>query len=446
MPSTLTARSVAWDVLLRVETRGAWAEELLPERLHRSGLPEAELRLCRELVFGTVKARRFLDFVLQPLWKRGRPPQPRVLTLLRLGAYQLLLLSKVPPHAAVHATVELAKSSLTPAQSGFINALLREVGRRGAPPLPDPTADPVAHLGVRHSFPDWIVRRWLERYGAEACTALLDAANEAPPVVARTNRTRITRDRVRERLSAAGIEVEPLDAPQALRLSGGGDPAQVPGFAEGWFYFQDESSQWLGHLVDPPPGGVCLDLCAAPGGKATHLAELMDDHGRVVASDRHPGRLERVRQNAVRLGLASVEVHSRLASGLDADRVLVDAPCSGLGTLRRHAEGRWRVRESDLPRLAAGQLTLLDQAAAHVRPGGHLIYATCTTEPEENEGVAAAFLAGHPEFVLRPGPGAGGLPGPGFWDADGYFRTFPGRGDGDGVFAARFERSGTRRP
>jgi 16S rRNA (cytosine967-C5)-methyltransferase len=438
LPTAQTARSVAWDILLRVETRGAWAEELLPERLQRAALSEPERRLCRELVFGAIKARRFLDFALEPLWKQARPPQPRVLTLLRLGAYQLLLLSKVPPHAAVHATVELAKSALTPAQAGFVNALLRELGRRGAPSLPDAAADPAAHLGVRYSFPDWLVRRWLDRYGDRAA-ALLDAANEAPPVVARVNRVRATREQARDRLRAAGITAEPLAAPTALRLTGAGDPARVPGFAEGWLYFQDESSQWLGHLTDPPADGTCLDLCAAPGGKATHLAELMDGRGRVVATDRHGGRLERVRQNAARLGLAGVEVHARLAPGLDADRVLVDAPCSGLGTLRRHAEGRWRVLSADLPRLAAAQLALLEQAAVRVRPGGHLVYATCTTEPEENEGVVAAFLERHPEFGLRPGPGSGGLPPAELWDADGMFRTFPGRGDGDGVFAARLE-------
>ena len=233
------------------------------------------------------------------------------------------------------------------------------------------------------------------------------------------------------------IEAEAAGAPQALRLTASGDPGRLPGVAEGWFYFQDPASQLLGYLVDPAPGAVCLDWCASPGGKTTHLAELMGDAGQVLALDRTPEKLKKIGENVRRLGLGSVRTATACPAGLLADRVLVDAPCSGLGTLRRHAETRWRVLEQDLSRQGREQGSLLELAAGHVKPGGHLIYATCTTEPEENEDVVKAFLARRPEFTLKAGPGTSGWPEPEFWGADGFFRTFPGHPEMDGMFAAR---------
>jgi 16S rRNA (cytosine967-C5)-methyltransferase len=281
------------------------------------------------------------------------------------------------------------------------------------------------------------VRRWLARWGAEAAEAMLAAANDAPPLIARVNRLRLDRAEALRRLQALGVASEPLAAPSALRLQAAGDPAKLAGFTEGWLYYQDQSSQLVGFLADPPAGGLAVDWCSAPGGKATHLAELMDDKGQVLAYDRQRAKLARVRANVKRLGLHCITVLDQPPSAAPADRVLVDAPCSGLGTLRRHAEARWRTSEEDLPRLAAAQFALLAQAAASVKPGGHLIYSTCTTEPEENEDVVRAFLNGHPEFELRPGPGRDGQPGPELWSEDGFFRTFPNRLEGDGIFAAR---------
>jgi 16S rRNA (cytosine967-C5)-methyltransferase len=267
----------------------------------------------------------------------------------------------------------------------------------------------------------------------------MQAANEAPPLVARVNALRGTREDAQRMLARGGVEAAPLAAPMALDLSGQ-DPAGIPGAGEGWFYFQDQGSQWLGYLADPQPGQTCVDYCSAPGGKATHWAELMRDQGVVWAHDRSAAKLARVRENAKRLALSCIKTATTLPQGLSADRVLVDAPCSGLGTLRRHAEGRWRILENDLERLSGGQKKLLAQAAGFVKRGGHLIYATCTTEPEENEAVVTAFLAAHPGFELKPGPGTSGHPSKAYWDADGFFRTFPGHPDMDAMFAARLLR------
>ncbi len=330
---------------------------------------------------------------------------------------------------------------LPAAQAGFVNAVLRELGRRGVAPLP-PESDPVAYLGVRHSFPDWLVRRWLERFGRAAAEAMFQAANEAPPLVARVNRLRATRAQAAGRLAEQGLAAEPGATPYALILDADGDPARLPGFAEGWLYYQDEAAQMIGYLAAPPAEGLSLDWCSAPGGKTTHLAELAGDHGRVWAYDQNRAKLRRVAQNARRLGLTSISLPVEPPPRSQADRVLVDAPCSGLGTLRRHAEARWRVTEPDLVRLAGIQLGLLEQAADSVRPGGDLIYATCTTEPEENEGVVTAFLAKRPDFRLQPGPGADGQPPAAAWGPDGMFRSFPGRPEWDGVFAARLRLAG----
>jgi 16S rRNA (cytosine967-C5)-methyltransferase len=440
LKKTVAAREVAWLILNALEVRQAWAEDVLREMLGEHPLSAPDARLVRELVFGTVKGKLFLDFVLQTFFQAGRPPR-KVMNLLRLGAYQLLLLSKVPPHAAVHATVEVAKNRLDARQAAFVNAVLRALGRQGAPSLPPAEPDPTERLSVMHSLPAWLVKRWVAHYGREQAEELMHAANEAPPLMARVNALKGTRDEARAWLQAKNIESEPEDAPQALRLTASGDPGRMPGMAEGWFYFQDPASQLLGYLVDPVPGAVCLDWCAAPGGKATHLAEIMGDAGQVWALDRTAEKLKKIEENARRLGLGCLRTGVSCPAGLQADRVLVDAPCSGLGTLRRHAETRWRVLESDLVRLGQEQGALLDLASAHVKPGGHLIYATCTTEPEENEEVVKAFLARQQDFSLQPGPGSSGWPQPEFWDPAGFFRTFPHHPEMDGMFAARMVKT-----
>lgn len=436
----VSARGLAWEALNRVERRGAWAEAWLEARLPEAGLSPADARLAWELTLGTIKFRGFLDFALAPYLSRPLALPAPARTLLRLGAYQLLCLSKIPAHAAVHTAVELAKQQLALPHVRVINAVLRALVRQGAPALPDPQADPAAHAAAANSLPLFLVKRWLERFGPAQAEAMFRAANEPPPLAARIQLQRITQQQARRALAAAGVEAQAGLLPESLLLSREGRTADFPGLAEGWLYFQDQASQLVGRLVDPQPGQTCLDLCSAPGGKATHLAELLAGTGQVLAYDRNAQRLKRVAENARRLKLVNVGVLSELPAAVRAERVLVDAPCSGLGTLRRHAEARWRTEENDFARLGQEQSALLDQAADRVLPDGHLIYATCTTEPEENEDVVQRFLAGHPAFRLLPGPGSGGHPAAPFWGADGCFRTFPGHPELDGLFAARFQR------
>jgi 16S rRNA (cytosine967-C5)-methyltransferase len=397
--------------------------------------------LLRELVLGSVKARLFLDYTLNAFCASGAKPPRKVMNLLRLGAYQLLLLSKIPPHAAVHETVELAKSKLDVRQVSFINAILRRIGREGAPSLPSEKNALVAYLSVMHSFPEWLVDRWLKRFGRDGAETMMHRANEAPPLVARVNALRGTRAEAVTWLKQNNVDVDLLEAPWAIQFSGVGNPGLIPGMEEGWLYFQDQASQWLCEILDPQPGETCIDWCSAPGGKTTHMAERMCNQGIIWAHDASEKKLKKVADNARRLGVTCIKTVLKIPENILADRVLVDAPCSGLGTLRRHAETRWRIHATDLARLADVQCRLLETASQKVKLGGILVYATCTTEPEENEEVVQVFLREHKEFILQPGPSSNGLPKANYWGKDGFFRSFPLAGEQDGMFVARMLRA-----
>jgi 16S rRNA (cytosine967-C5)-methyltransferase len=442
-------RRVAFEVLCRVEA-GAFADLTLDAALSRA--PEMDPRdrgLATELVYGVLRQRGRLDFVLarfcsQPLAK----VEPKVLTLLRLGAYQLLLLDRVPAPAAIFETVELARRAGLERATGFINGILRALLRApGGTALPDPAGEPLSYLEHALSLPDWLARRWLAELGQEAAFALADALRQPAPFTLRVNTLRTSREAFLGALARAGFEATPTRfAPEGVIVAGrGGKP--LPGADEGWFQVQDEASMLMPHLLAPQPGERILDACAAPGGKTTEIAALTDGYARILALDIHPKRVAMIAAGARRLHCAGIETRcwdltappDFLTAG-SFDRVLVDAPCSGLGVLRRNPETRWRRQESEIRQLADLQQTILDNVAGLVRPGGVLLYSLCTLTPEETEGVVAAFLAGHPEFVredLRPlFPNWQEL-----FDDQGALRTLPHRHGGmDAFFAVRLRK------
>jgi 16S rRNA (cytosine967-C5)-methyltransferase len=366
-----------------------------------------------------------------------------VRNVLRLGAYQCLCLDRIPPHAAVHESVSLARKLGHEGIAGFVNAVLRSLLRVGAE-LPEPQ-DPLDALPLRHSFPEWLVRRWVVRYGPAEAEALMAALNQRPPFTIRVNTLRLGRDQLILRLKREGIEASPTRyAPDGLILDAPLLPDSSPTYGEGLWTVQDEASILIGHLLAPRPGERVADLCAAPGGKTTHLAQLMGNRGEIVAVDPHAGRLRLLRAACQRSGIGIVEVVSAEAQTLRRpgrfDRVLVDVPCSNLGVLRRAPELKWQRRESDLSALAATQAAILEAAAPLVRPGGVMVYSTCSLEPEENEAVVGAFRAAHPEFSLfSPGPDEPAAP---FVDASGFFRTLPHRHGSDGFTAFRLLKGG----
>jgi 16S rRNA (cytosine967-C5)-methyltransferase len=451
LPATMNdPRRLAFDILERVGG-GSYADRTLDAELQRHpGLDPRDRGLVTELVYGVLRQQGRLDYALarfckQPLGKL----ENRVLLLLRLGAYQLLCLDRVPESAAVNTTVQLARQLKLERATGFVNGVLRNLARgREQMPWPDPGHEPLAHLQHTLSLPRWLAERWLSELGAVAARQLAAALLEPAPTTLRVNTLKLDRERFLKALTAAGHHAEPTRfAPEGVTLTAR-TAVSLPGDAEGWYQVQDEASMLIAHLLAPRPGERLLDACAAPGGKTTHLAALAGNRAEIIALDLHPQRLRLVEQGAARLGCAGITARCwdltefpPFIHTASCDGVLVDAPCSGLGVLRRNPEARWRLQPADIIVLAERQAAILAQAAPLVKIGGRLVYAVCTTTPEETDHQVAAFLVRHPDFRLEPLTNLV----PDHWrnllDAHGCLRTWPHCYGLDGFFAARLARN-----
>ncbi|HXE45314.1 MAG TPA: 16S rRNA (cytosine(967)-C(5))-methyltransferase RsmB [Conexibacter sp.] len=436
--SVSPARRVAAAVLRRVERDGAYADRALAAEATRAGLDARERAFATQLAYGATQRRRTLDHAIERC--AGRPIaqlDPAILDALRLGAFQLLFLDGVAPHAAVDQSVELAKAAGGP---GFklVNAVLRRAGREGAAlltALGDATAPEAA---LRHSVPDWIAELWWEALGAEEARALLAHVNEPAESALRVNTLVADPVAVAAELAERGIAArpapDPLAAPapatipEGLLLGAAFDPAGDPLWERGALVAQSRAAMSAALLLDPQPGTRVLDLCAAPGGKATHLAALMEGRGEVVAVERNPRRAAALRATCERLRAEIVRVETADAAHPRADgpfdAVLVDPPCSGLGTLQGRPDLRWRARPQTVGELAELQLRILEAGAQALKPGGALVYATCTISPQENEQVVQRFLAAHRDFALECQP-----------------LLLPHRDRTDGFFLARLTRA-----
>jgi 16S rRNA (cytosine967-C5)-methyltransferase len=437
------ARYEALHILIRVERDRAFADIALDHALERARLDPRDAALCTEIVYGTLRWRRHLDWRLAPHLNRPLAKlNPWVRALLRLTAYQLLFLDRVPRWAAVDEAVSVARlKSRVPGPAEFINAVLRSFTRAPAPPrLP---ADPVEAAGIRWSFPDWMAARWITRYGPDEAERLMAALNERPPVTIRANTLRISREDLAARLrdeELAETDPTPL-APEGLTVRRGA-VGRWAAFAGGWCSIQDEASMLIARLLDPQPGELVADVCAAPGTKTTHLAQLMGNRGRIVAMDPNTARLRLLTQAAARLGVSIVEAHTGGVAAVSGrwknrcDRVLVDAPCSNLGVLRRSPDVKWKREASDLGRLAEKQQGILTAAAALAKPGGRLVYATCSLEPEENDAIVDAFLEAHRDWRVDAPANFPVAP-----DAGGVIRCLPQVHGTDGFTAVRLVRA-----
>ncbi len=445
-------RKMAWEVLAQVED-GMFSDLALDAALSgASHLEDRDRALLTELVYGVLRYRGRLDFALsQCCSKPLRKVEPAVLRLLRLGCYQILLLDRIPVRAAVHETVELAKRLGLNRATGFINGVLRAVDRRRESiPWPDSQAAPLLHLEHVLSLPKWLAQAWLKELGPGEALALAEAMLQVAPFTVRVNSLQQGRDEFLATLTDAGYRATATAyAPEGIAIEGGGS-RRLPGDERGAYQLQDQASMLIAHLLQPQPGERLLDACAAPGGKTTHLAALADNRAEIMALDISPARLALVEQSAERLGSQGINCHAwdltkapDFLSKQSFDGILVDAPCSGLGTLRRNPESRWRRQPADLLVNAERQLAILDQAAPLLRIGGRLIYSLCTFTKEETEGVVQKFLSAHPEFEridLRSQM-------PNAWhelfDEQGALRTWPHRHGGmDSFFAVAFKRCG----
>ncbi|WCJ61250.1 16S rRNA (cytosine(967)-C(5))-methyltransferase RsmB [Fontisphaera persica] len=398
-------REIAARILLG-STRGAgFVENRLESELARHALVAPDQRLVMELVYGVIRWQATLDHLIDRQVSR-RKPEPRLRQLLRLGLYQMFWLDRIPDHAAVHETVSLARRLGCDSGAGFLNAVLRAFARQK-----ESTRQYLAELkqnrpALGYSHPQWLVDRWLARWGEEDVRRFLDWNNTPPPLWVRVNTLKWTVADLQARWRQEGVEFEPFQAdwlPEGwvFRLKEHPPLSSLVSFATGGFYVQDPSTLLAPLALEPQPGQTILDACAAPGGKTTFIAQLVRNEAIMTAWDASPERLQRLRENLERLGAAKVTV---AAADWDAapeavyDRILLDVPCSNTGVMRRRVELRWRLQPQEIQRLARQQSQLLNRAARRLRPGGRLVYSTCSVEPEENQGVVHAFLLENPQW------------------------------------------------
>ena len=384
-------------------------ENLLDYALTDAGLSSADRGLCQELVYGVVRWQATLDFLIASKTP-GRVQKPALQNLLRLGLYQIFWLDRIPNHAAVHETVEQAKHAGFGPQSGFVNAILRGYLREfdATKNLLNQLKQTQPHVG--YSQPEWLVMRWQKRWGVNKTAQLLEWNNTPPKTFARVNLLKTEPDKLIEQWRDENVNYDFvrrdwLDENLVLELKSHPPLAKLPSFQQGLFYIQDPSTILAVRELNPQPGETILDLCAAPGGKTTLIAQLMQNQGRIIAHDSEPARLQLIQENCSRLGVTCVETVS--GSALDPrpsafDRILIDAPCSNTGVMRRRVDLRWRIRAEEIERLRATQLNLLRQAAVLLKSTGTLVYSTCSLEPEENEHVVGLFLEKNgARFVLE---------------------------------------------
>jgi len=444
-----TPRSLAVEILNRVEDGRAFAEPLLDQYLATDLLGDPRDRgLLTELVYGTLRMRGFVDWVLARfLQKDFTAADTGLRNILRTALYQIFFTDKIPAHAIVNEAVELTKIN-DPGRVSFTNAVLRNVLRRREQlPFPERRQDFRNYASILHSHPAWLIERWTRLWGEEETLALCQANNTVPPLALRVNRLQTNRERVIEDLYREGITAAKTTySPDGLIVGEAGKSLrETTAYGQGFFQVQDEGSQMIARLVNPAADETILDLCAGMGGKTTHLAEIMGNRGRIIAVDIRKDKIRQLQALAGRLTVriikpvaADATIALEMVDRNSCDRVLVDVPCSGLGTLRRSPEIKWRLTPEVLHRDTRLQRKLLSRAGNYVKPGGVLVYSTCSIMPEENEEIVASFLTAHPEFRLISPAGME----PSLLDGRGYFRTFPHRHGTDGFFGAVMGKSG----
>ena len=474
-------RQIAFLALREVHRRGAFADAALDRAFGNSQLNDLDRRLVTELVYGSVRRMRSIDFIIDKLaTKKASQQPPELRTILHLGLYQLEYLNQIPPSAAVNTTVQLAKENGFSGLSSFVNGLLRKYTRLTPPPPPyqggaksvanSPQQaetkttsnsppyqggaggglnslklpeNPVQRLGILHSFPDWLVELWLEQIGETETEKLCQWFNQSPTIDLRINPLKSSIAQIETAFKSQNISISRIPhLPQALRLNGTiGAIQNLPGYSEGWWTIQDSSAQLVTHLLGPQPGETIIDACAAPGGKTTHSAELMQDEGTIYACDKTASRLKKLKENADRLQMKSIKIHTGDSRHFPefvnlADRVLLDAPCSGLGTLHRRADARWRHTPENIQQQSQLQSELLANAATFVKSGGVLVYATCTIHPLENETVIRSFLDSNPHWQIEPPT----IDLPVQPSPEGWVKVWPHRHHMDGFFMVRLKQ------
>ncbi|MFH0786129.1 MAG: 16S rRNA (cytosine(967)-C(5))-methyltransferase RsmB [Pseudomonadota bacterium] len=449
------ARALALQILLSWQRSGTYPDQLLRDLLaQNTRLKPSDRALIYQLVYGVLRWQGKLDWIIQQFSQRPLEKLSiKTRVILRLGVFQMLFLTRIPVSAAVNESVKLAKSGRTPWAANFINAVLRSLDR-GKERLSFPSKeDPLAYLAVNYSHPAWLVKQWVETWGFEKTEALCQNNNRIPPLTLRVNTLRTNRRDLLPRLERQAARSGPTSfSPLGIRVEEPDRPlVQDEMFHQGFFQIQDEASQLVAYILDPQPGERILDLCAGAGGKAGHLAQLMNNQGTILAVDLHPGKIEDLQGNARRLGITIIKglVGDAFNEALFQkktgafDRILIDAPCSGWGVIGRNPDLKWRLSPEDSPRLAGMQNKFLQNAAGWLKSKGVLVYVTCTLSREENQGVIETFIDQHPEFVVEDASAFLPEPAHRLVDDDGFYQTWPPVDGMDGFFAARLRKTGS---
>ncbi|HAA24751.1 MAG TPA: 16S rRNA (cytosine(967)-C(5))-methyltransferase RsmB [Ruminiclostridium sp.] len=443
------ARDTALKALIEIETKKAYSNLVLKKLLRSKSLDARDRAFVSELVYGTVSRKLTLDWIISQFSKtKLKKISLRVLSILRLGAYQIMFLDRVPDSAACDTSVELAKN-YAKESSGFVNGILRNISRNSAEiRMPENTGSAAYELSIKYSFPDFLVENWLNEYGREFTEKILESLLTRPDFYVRVNTLKTTPEAVIDELTAEGFEVLPgRFLNEALIIRNISDISSLKAYAEGRVTVQDESSMLVTKVLDPKPGEKILDVCAAPGGKSTHIAEHMKNEGYIVAWDIHEHKLDLIRNNARRLGVNIIE--PALRDALEPvnepegkfHRVLVDAPCSGTGIIRRKPDIKWHRRPEDFGNLVEIQQKILYNASRYVMPGGVLVYSTCSLDPRENSAVVNAFIRENTNFIPEPISGMPGIIGDKKEAAGGMLNLFPHIDGTDGFFIAKLKKN-----
>ena len=447
-----TARETALSILNTLHTTGKPLDGILEDVLTAGQQSKLDKAFMYSLIYGVLRWRNRLDWIIRHFSHvKLHKIDPPVLNILRLGLFQVIFLDRVPVSAAVNTSVEMSKSLGGAWVVKFVNAILRKASLEYENvPFPDCREQPVLSLATEYAFPEWLITRWLQRFGLLETKQLCIFLNSIPPITVRTNRLKIDRDSLLQLLIQETAEAMPTPvSPDGVSFFNPKLPIpKLTSYQRGWFQVQDEAAQLVTHMLNPRPGETVLDACAGLGGKTGHIAQLMKNRGRIIAMDSNRQKLLLLRSEMMHLGVSIVTTNSHdMNEPFDAarsrmfDRIILDAPCSGLGVLRRNPDAKWALSKSNLSAYQTRQLTFLDTLSSLVKKGGILLYTVCSIEPEENETVVDMFLKGHPSFAiddelsdLSPDMSL-------FVDDRGFFRTYPHTSRMDGFFAVRLKRN-----
>lgn len=407
MDKMISAREAALKALYRIDVEEAYSNLILDETLNRINVNEIDKPLITEIVYGVVSRKLSLDYIINKNSKvKSNKISPWIRNILRMGIYQILYLTKIPASAAVNESVKLARKYGHHASAGFVNAILRKVTGLGEGIFETENMNDVKRISILHSHPEWVVRRWVGQYGVEFTQDLCRVNNERPKIAIRVNTLIASKEELIEAFNEKGIKVSESKISKNGLIFQQGNPINEL-FQKGLYTVQDEAAMLVSEVLDPKPGETVADVCSAPGGKTTHIAQLMENRGKIYAWDIHRHRVELVEKAAKRLGVEIIETRMQDAAQLNetligkCDKVLVDAPCSGLGVIRRKPEIKWTRTEEDLGTLAGLQRKILAAASNYLKNGGRMVYSTCTLNEDENEKVIEEFISKNKNFEIE---------------------------------------------